>query len=190
MIQGDYLLVGCFFWTFAHRLEVYFQSLVLSDIVRGEVQCALEEAEALQDLSFRLRNRGVSEAEIEEQVEALRLNPASGSQAALPLYKLQANSHGDQSLGGSVGAPEDEELVLACVVYCGGFPSRTVPGSIHPYLSEAAHHGFLGLLLRGQRRRLLQLLPARFYICYDRVERTKRSHRLRGCYSFRLPIKL
>ena len=77
-------------------------------------------------------------------------------------------------LGGSVGAHEDEELVLACVVLRGGFPFRTVPGSIHPYLSEAAHHEVLGLPLRGQQRHLLQLLPARLYICYDRVVRTKR----------------
>ena len=184
------------------------QSLVRGVIARGEAHCALEETEALQELSTWLRNRGVSEAEIDEQVEALGVHPAKDSQAALPLDPIrgtstlqkhssnkeltsfevepEANSHGDQLFGGSVGSPEDEELVPACDVLCGGLPSRTVPDSILPYLSEAALQEVFGLPLREQRRRLLQLLPAGFYTCYDRVKRTKRLHQLRGCY--RIPL--
>ena len=171
MVQCDYWLVGCFLWTFAHRLEVFFQSLVLSVILRGEAQCALEEAEALQGLSSWLSNRRVSEAETDVAGRGLGSTPRQLRSATFPLYKAHADSHCLEDL---VGAHEDEELVLACVVLRGGFPFRTVPGSIHPYLSEAAHHEVLGLPLRGQQRHLLQLLPARFYICYDRVVRTKR----------------
>ena len=182
------------------------QSLVRGVIARGEVHWALE-AEALQDLSTWC-NRGVSEAEIGEQVEALGVHPANDSPAALPLGRLQeastsqehssvkeltdfevetgADSHGNQSLGESVDAHEDEELAPACEVLCGGLPSRTVPDSILPYLSETALYEFLKLPLREQRRRLLQSLPAGFKTCYDRVKRTKRLHRLRGCY--RIPL--
>ena len=134
------------------------QSLVRGVIARGEAHCALEEVEAIQDLSTWLRDRGVSEAEIDEQVEALGVHPASDSQAALPLDKLReastlqehsfdkeltdfeaepkANSRGVQLLGGSVGAPEEEELVPAGEVLCGGLPSRMVPDSILPYPSD------------------------------------------------------
>ena len=97
-----------------------------------------------------------------------------------------ADSHGNQSLCEAVDAQEGEDLVPACDVLCGGIPTRTVPNSILPYLSETALCEVLKLPLREQRRRLLQSLPLGFYTCYDRVKRTKRLHRLRGCY--RIPL--
>ena len=188
------------------------QSLVRLVIARGKAHCALEEAEALEDLSTLLRNRWVSEAEIDEQVEALGVYPANDSQAALLLNKVQvtstlekhssdnelngfevepeANSHGDQLLGESVGAPEDEELVLACDVLSGGFPSRTAQDSILPYLSEAALQEVLRQPLREQWRRLLQLLPAGFYTCYDRAKRTSDCIDCDVATEFRLLITL
>ena len=68
------------------------QSLVRGIIARGEAHYALEEAEALQDLSTWLRNRGVSKAEIDEQIEALEVHPANDSQAALPLDPIRETS--------------------------------------------------------------------------------------------------
>ena len=96
----------------------------------------------------------------------------------------------DQLLGesddaGSVGALGGEELVLACDVLCCGFASRTVPESILPFISEAALQEVLGLPLREQLRRFLQLLPVGLYTCYDRVKRM-RLQRLRCCC--RLPL--
>ena len=73
----------------------------------------------MQDLSVWLRNRGVSEAEIDE---------------------VEANSRGNQLL-------EDEELVLTLDVLCCGLPSRTVPVSIYPSLSVAVLQEVLGLHL-------------------------------------------
>ena len=105
---------------------------------------------------------GGLEAEIDEQVDG--------------------NSHGNQLL-------EEEGLVLSCVVWCGGFPSRTVQDSILSFLAEAALQGVLGLPLREQRRCLLQLLPAVFYSCLT-DQSSKRLHRLLGCFRFRFPIAL
>ena len=98
---------------------------------RGEAHGALVEPEALQVLSTRLRNRWVSETEIDEQVEE--------------------NFLGGQLLGESVGAPADDELFLAGGVLGGGFPSRAAPGSTLPYLAEVAgvHTGYDRV--RGQR---------------------------------------
>ena len=144
------------------------QSLLWGVIARGEVHYAREEAEAIPDLSTWLDNRGVFRGRDRCLRQGFRSTPRQCQSGGITARQGSGEFSWiscleNPTIRGSVGAPGGEDLVLACDVLCCGFPSRTVPESILPFMSEAALHEVPRLLLREQLRRFLQLLPAGFY---------------------------